>query len=58
MILDLFVLGTIGVAAITSILTANTTAWGSPTVIAVWVLIPVVFIIAVVYHYMPKKGSG
>jgi putative effector of murein hydrolase LrgA (UPF0299 family) len=56
MIFSLFLLGSLGVAAITTVETANTTGW-NPTVIIVWGLIGVMFVLGVVYKWMPRGGG-
>jgi putative effector of murein hydrolase LrgA (UPF0299 family) len=56
MIFSLFLLGSLGVAAITTIETANTTGW-SVTLIVVWGLIGVMFVLGIVYKWMPKGGG-
>lgn len=56
MIFALFLLGSLGVAAITTIETANTDGW-SPTTIVVFGLITIMFVLGVVYKWMPKGGG-
>lgn len=55
MIFSLFLLGSLGVAALTTISQANTDAW-SPTLIVVWGLIGVMFVLGIVYKWMPRTG--
>ncbi len=56
MIISLFILGSVGVAAITTIATANTTGWGATT-ITMWGIVGTMAILAIVYKFLPK-GVG
>jgi len=56
MVFALFLLGSIGVAAVTTIETANTSGWGDTTIV-VWGLVGVMAILGVVYKFLPKGGG-